>query len=116
MGYLLSYTAVHELAAMGGEPGLRAVFRHLREGRSFEQALRLTFGVSAEQFEARWKKSLVDRYGWLYLLSRAGVFWIGVTALVLFVALRRARTDRMRLDALRESERLDEDGPSTPMP
>ena len=116
MGYLLSYTAVHELVALGGEAGLRAVFRHLREGRTFEDALRLTFGISAEQFEVRWKKSLVDRYGWLYLLSRAGVFWIGVTGLVLFVALRRARTDRARLEALRESERLEPDEPSFPLP
>jgi len=46
----------------------------------------------------------VDRYGWLYLLSRAGLFWLGVTALVLFVALRRSRRDRRRLDALRASE------------
>ncbi len=107
MGYLLSYTAVHELAALGGEPGLRAVFRRLREGQTFEEALRLTFGVTAEQFEVRWKKSLVDRYGWLYLLSRAGAFWIGVTVLVLFVAVRRARRDRTRLDALREAERHD---------
>ena len=109
MGYLLSYTAVHELAALGGDAGLRAVFRRLREGETFEEALRLTFGVTAEQFEVRWKKSLVDRYGWLYLLSRAGVFWIGVTVLVLFVAVRRARRDRTRLDALRDAERRDQE-------
>jgi hypothetical protein len=104
MGYLLSYTAVHELDALGGEAGMAAVFRRLGEGASFEEALRRTYGITSEEFEVRWKKSLVDRYGWLYLLSRAGVFWLAVTGLVLFVALRRASRDRIRLDELRAEE------------
>jgi hypothetical protein len=105
MGYLLSYTAVHELASLGGEAGLRALFRRLREGARFEEALLRTYGITAEAFETRWKRSLVDRYGWLYLLSRAGAFWIGVTMLVLFVAVRRARRDHLRLVALRAEDR-----------
>lgn len=104
MGYLLAYTAVHELVALGGEAGLRAVFRHLREGATFADAIALTFGITEDAFEKRWKRSLVDRYGWLYLLSRAGVFWLAVTILVLFVALRRARRDRDRLTALQAEE------------
>jgi hypothetical protein len=109
MGYLLSYTAVHELAALGGEAGLAAIFRRLRDGSSFEEALRRTYGITDRDFEVRWKRSLVDRYGWLYLLSRAGVFWIAVSGLVLFVALRRARSDRTRLEELRaEDVRLSE--------
>ena len=105
MGYLLSYTAVHELDVLGGEPGMAAVFRRLRDGASFEEALRRTYGITSEEFEVRWKRSLVDRYGWLYLLSRAGVFWLAVTGLVLFVALRRASQDRTRLKELRAEER-----------
>ncbi|MCK5446973.1 MAG: hypothetical protein KAJ43_02470, partial [Gemmatimonadetes bacterium] len=54
--------------------------------------------------EVRWKRSLVDRYGWLYLLSRAGVFWLAVTGLVLFVALRRSSRDRTRLEELRAED------------
>ena len=105
IGYLLSYTAVHELARLGGDAGLRSIFRHLSEGDSFGDAVASTFGITEEAFEKRWKRSLVDRYGWLYLLSRAGAFWLAVTLLVLFVALRRARWDRRRLMALKEEER-----------
>ncbi len=104
-GYLLAYTAVHDLAALGGEAGLRSVFRRLRDGSSFEEAIWRTYGIREEDFERRWKRSLVDRYGWLYVLSRAGVFWVGVTGLVLFVALRRARDDRRRLAILRAEDR-----------
>jgi hypothetical protein len=104
MGYLLSYTAVQQLAVLGGEAGLAAVFRRLSEGATFEEALRRTYGISAEDFEVRWKRSLVDRYGWLYLISRAGVFWLAVTGLVLFVALRRSSRDRTRLEELRAED------------
>ena len=104
LGYLLSYTAVHELAALGGEAGLAGVFRRLSEGATFEQAVWRTYGITAEALETRWKRSLVDRYGWLYLLSRTGAFWLAVTGLVLFVALRRARRDKVRLAELRADE------------
>jgi len=104
LGYLLSYTAVHELAALGGEAGLAGVFRRLREGATFEEAVWRTYGITAEALETRWKRSLVDRYGWLYLLSRTGAFWLAVTGLVLFVALRRARRDKVRLAELRADE------------
>jgi hypothetical protein len=113
IGYLLSYTAVHELVSMGGEAGLAAVFRRLGEGKTFAEALRRTYGITEDAFEKRWKRSLVDRYGWLYLFSRAGVFWLGVTGLVLFVALRRARLDRARLERLRMDERATDAWPST---
>jgi hypothetical protein len=105
MGYLLSYTAVHELVALGGEAGMRSIFGHLRAGDSMGEAIWRTFGITEDDFEKRWKRSLVDRYGWLYLLSRAGAFWLGVTVLVLFVSVRRARRDRERLAALREEEK-----------
>ena len=89
----------------GHAAGLRAVVRQLQEGATFADAVALTFGITEDAFEKRWKRSLVDRYGWLYVMSRAGVFWLGVTLLVLFVAIRRSRRDRQRLTALREEER-----------
>lgn len=110
LGYLLSYTAVHEIEAMGGEPGLHALFRRLSQGVSFDDAFWRTFGITVDAFEVRWKRSLVDRYGWLYLMSRAGVFWGGVTLLVMAVAIRRFRRDRRRLEELRaEDARLPDD-------
>jgi hypothetical protein len=104
LGYLLSYTAVHELAAMGGEAGLAALFARLRAGDSFDAALRRVFGVTEEQFETRWKRGVLDRYGWVYVLSRAGLFWVAVSILLFAVTARRVRQDRRRLEALRAEE------------
>lgn len=120
--YILSYTAVETLHAMGGTPGLAALFADLRAGRSLDGALRDVYGVTAEQFERRWRERVLDRYGWLYLLSRTAFVWLGVTVLIIVLGIARVRHDRRRLAAMRERERreaaalewLDVDDPTNP--
>ncbi len=102
--YLLSYTAVEQLLSLGGEPGLRALFVALADGSSLDDAVRRVYGLTADQFEARWRRAVSGRYGTLYVLSRAAVFWIGVTLLVLWVGGRRRRRDRARLERMRREE------------
>jgi hypothetical protein len=104
LAYLLSYTVVRELWAAGGDEGLREFLLAIGAGSSVDGALRQVYGVTQDQFEKRWRASVMDRYGWLYLLSRAGVFWLLVTALVVAVAVRRARSDRRRLARMRDEE------------
>lgn len=103
--YLLSYTAVHELATLAGEPGLRGLFARMADGAELATAMREVFGISLGQFEDRWRRSVVDRYGWLFLLSRASLFWIVIAVVVIVVYVRRRRHDRRRLQELRERER-----------
>lgn len=123
--YILSYTAVDALRALGGEAGLEALFAELRDGRSFDGALRNVFGLTAEQFEQRWRARVLDRYGWLYLLSRTAFVWLGVTILIIVLGVARVRRDRRRLAEMRERERREDlefenftiediDGPYTP--
>jgi hypothetical protein len=102
--YLLSYTAVDQLLALGGEPALRALFEGLGSGASFDGTLRAVYGITADQFEARWKRTVSSRYGTLFVLSRAAVFWVGVTLLVLWVGARRRRRDRAKLDRMRRED------------
>lgn len=104
--YLLSYTVVQELHALGGEAGISAFFQRLREGDSSDVALRRVFGVTQEQFERRWRSMVMDRYGWLYLLTRAALFWLLITLFVFVVGVRRVRRDRRRLEEMREEERI----------
>ena len=105
LAYLLSYTVVQELHSLGGDAGLTALFGSLRNGDSLDASLRRVYGLTQEQFERRWRATVMDRYGWLYLLSRAALFWLLITVVVLTVGLRRMRHDRHRLDEMRERER-----------
>ena len=102
--YLLSYTAVEQLLESGGEAGLRALFDGLAAGSSFDETLRTVYGMTADQFETRWKRTVSSRYGTLYVLSRAALFWIAITLLVLWVGSRRRRRDRAKLDRMRREE------------
>lgn len=104
MAYLLSYTAVHRLMEMGGPAGLRALFSRLRNGASLDASMRRVYGLTEDQFVQGWKKSVRDRYGWLFFLSRASLFWVAVTLLLLLVGWKRRRYDRRRMDELRRAE------------
>lgn len=103
--YILAYTAVDALRSLAGEPGLRALFGALRSGRDFDAAVRDVYGLTAEQFEARWRDGVLDRYGWLYLLSRTAFVWLGVTVLIIALGVARVRRDRRRLAEMKERER-----------
>jgi hypothetical protein len=105
LAYLLSYTVVQELHSLGGDAGISALFGSLRNGDSLDVGLRGVYGLTQEQFERRWRATVMDRYGWLYLLSRAALFWLLITVVVLTVGLRRMRSDRQRLEEMRERER-----------
>lgn len=108
LGYLLSYTAVDQLYSLGGDAGLASLFRSLKEGQRFDQALRTVYGLTEAQFERRWRKTVLDRYGWLYVFSRAALFWLVVALLLLLLVGRRARSDRDRLNEMRAEERLEQ--------
>lgn len=108
MAYLLSYTAVQELISLSGDRGLRAFLAGLGAGERTDQAFRRVFGLTESQFEERWEDSVRARYGLLYTLSRAGVFWLFVSILVVWVASRRRRHNRERLEAMRQAEAREE--------
>ncbi len=103
--YLLSYTAVQTLAERGGGAGLRSFFDRLRGGATVDGAVRSVYGVTLNQFERSWKEGVTERYGWLYLLSRASVFWVALTLALLVLGFRRWRYDRRRWEEMRERER-----------
>ncbi len=98
--YLLSYTAVATLYELAGDPGFASLFAELRSGVSFEQALRSVYGLTGRDFEQRWRRQVLDRYGWLYLFSRTGLIWLAVATLVLAVGISRVRRDRARLEQM----------------
>jgi hypothetical protein len=109
MAYLLSYTAVHEMVRLGGEAGLSATFQQLGSGATPDETLRRVYGLTESQFESRWKRTVTQRYGVLYVISRATFFWVAVTFLLLWLGWRRRRRDRAKMASLKEAERIEEE-------
>jgi hypothetical protein len=102
--YLLAASAVAYLLQESGTRGLALFLERWRDGRSFELALRRTFGVTSSQFEEDWRGDVRKRYGWLFVFSHSAVFWMlmGI-ALLGMMRLRRAR-NREHLARLRAGE------------
>ena len=102
--YLLSATAVEYLVSESGERGLALFLERWREGGSFEEALRSTYGVTSGQLEEDWRKHVKERYGWLVVLSHSVVLWSALAVLLLFLFGARRRRDRERMARLRAGE------------
>ena len=98
--YALAYRAVADLSELGGDRGLEPLFARWKQQGSLEKAVRLTYGITLTDFEARWQSRTKRRYGMLALFSNfalAGVL-IGFVLLPLYLA--RRRRDRERLKAM----------------
>lgn len=102
--YLLAATAVEYLVSESGERGLAQFFDRWKEMRSFEAALRATYGVTPGQFEEHWRRYVKDRYGWLLVLSHSMVFWLMLALMLVLLLGVRRRHDRERLARLRAGE------------
>ncbi len=105
--YLLSATTIEYLVVQSGHRGLAVLLERWRNGGSFEQAFRTTFGLTATEFERDWRRYVEDRYGWLFVLSHSAVFWLFLSVvLVAMVAVRR-QAKRERLARLRAQDFAD---------
>jgi hypothetical protein len=90
--YALATTAVLLLNRLGGPRGLEPLIANLSSGVDFDSALRITYGMTLEQFETRWREDLRGRYGWLVLGTSVAVLWVVALAMAgTFWALRRGR-------------------------
>jgi hypothetical protein len=94
LAYLLSASAVRFLGERSGEPAFAAFLADWRAEGDFNRAIRSVYHMTPGQFEEQWRAMVRQRYGWLLLLSQAGVVW-GVLA-VLMVLLARMRRQQRR--------------------
>jgi hypothetical protein len=107
-GYALAATAVLLLHRWGGERGLDPLLASLPAAESFDAALRTTYHVTLDDFEARWQRDVRSRYGWVSWAGAMGMFWAGIGSLLVALVLLRRRRDRAKRAALEESQLLDE--------
>ncbi len=102
--YLLAASAVSYLLEGSGERGLALFLARWRDTRSFDDALRSTFGVTPGQFEEDWRRHVKRRYGWLFVASRSAVFWMALALVLLFMARSRQERNRSHMARLRAGE------------
>ena len=108
VAYLLSASALSFLLAESGERGLALFLERWTRDRSFEHALRNTFGVTSGQFEEDWRRHVKDRYGWVFVLSHSALFWMLLALLLLLMMRTRQSRGREHMARLRAGEIPDE--------
>ena len=102
--YLLSATTVEFLVVRSGPRALEVLLRRWKELGNFERAFRATFGTTTAQFEEDWRRYVVDRYGWLFVLSHSAVFWMFLSLVLVAMAGVRRRARRERMARLRAAD------------
>ena len=112
--YALATTAVLLLERWGGPRGLGPLLANARTAPTFDAALRTTYGVTEADFEERWQEHLRARYGWLAWGAAAGLFWGAAGVLLVWLARRRRRRDRVRRAGLDAGPTVSGDDAPTP--
>ena len=71
-------------------------------------AFRDSIGLQLSAFDAKWRKSLAQRYHWAAMLSSSHLFWGSLALFFMLVYLRYWRYKRKRLRQMEsESEEVD---------
>ena len=107
LAYLLSASAVDYLSRASGERGLRRLIDLTRTTRSFDAALRQTYGLDMSSLEREWRKDVKKRYGWIVVLSQGFAFGGVIGAIIIVLWFVRKRRDRKRMAALKANEMPD---------
>jgi hypothetical protein len=97
--YGLAVSAVTELARRNPSGTLVPLLSRLETGEEFEAAVLATTGLTTDQFDEVWQRSVRRRYGlatWLL----AGGGWALIAGVVLGLVHFRRRADRARREAL----------------
>lgn len=102
--YLLSATVIEYLVSESEVHGLEVFLTRWLELESFEEALRATYGVTSSGLEEDWRDYVKRRYGWLFVLSHAMVFWGFLSIVLLGMVQIRRKEKRRRMAILREQE------------
>lgn len=102
--YALAHRVVSEMQAMDPANGLRNFFRQWSETRSFESAIRLSYGLTGTQFDRYWQSRTRSRYGALAIVANLSLI-MGVFGVLLGpLFLMRRRRNRARLEKMRAAE------------
>jgi len=107
--YALSYRAVADLAALDRVHGLALFLSYWKTSASFDRAVRQAYGMTAADFEKRWRQHTRRQYGALALLSNITLAGLLLLFILTPLYIARRRRDRRRLDRLREADAVAEE-------
>ena len=99
--YALAVSAVTELARRNPAGTLGPMLSRLEAGEDFEAAVLATTGLTLDRFEQEWRRVVRRRYSLGHWLI-AGGGWAVLAILLVWLARRRRRADRVRRAALDE--------------
>lgn len=85
LAYVQSMAALRSLRDRGGDEGIVQLLVRIREGATFDAALRETYGLTLDRFYAEWETELGREFGWTVALADERGLWI-LMAIVVAVA------------------------------
>jgi hypothetical protein len=104
LSYIQSMAAVRSLRRRGGDDSVRLLLDRVRDGATFDAALRATYGLTLGQFYADWNSELGREFGWGVALTDERALWIAAALLVLGGYLVRRRALRREIARRRHAE------------
>ncbi len=104
LSYIQSMAAVRSLRRRGGDDSVRLLLDRVRDGATFDSALRATYGLTLGQFYADWSSELGREFGWGVALTDERALWIAAALLVLGGYLIRRRALRREIARRRHAE------------
>jgi len=104
LAYTQSMAAVSGLERRGGDAALGHLLSRMREGATFDQAMRGTYGLTLDQFYDDWESELGRQYGWTVALTGQQGLWVALAVLVLALYGLRRRAVRREIEKRIRSE------------
>lgn len=98
VAYTQSMAAVRGLERRGGDPGLGQLLSRMRDGATFDAAIRGTYGLTLDEFYAEWDSELGRQYGWTVALTGQQGLWIVLAIVVLALYGLRRRAVKREID------------------
>ena len=106
--YALAYGAVDQLASLDTANGLSRFFATWKKEGTIERAVRLTYGMTMDEFELRWQRQTRRRFGGLALVGDVTLAGLLLLVIIFPLYVLRAQRDRRRMAALVEADRAAE--------
>ena len=113
VAYALAVSAVTELARRNPSGSLEPLMSRLVAGQEFDGAVQASTGLTVDQFETEWRRTLRRRYSVATWLLAGGGWGLVVLALWLLVRARR-KADLPRRAALDEGWEIPPEASATP--